>query len=499
MWTAEEIERARQGLSPEKQRELDLLLTGGRIDCETSPSWFHDSQNRTWESSKPITCICAGWQAGKTVGLPFWLKREIQRRGPGDYGAFSSTYKLLARKFLPELKKCFCSGKKDDCDLAIFRVVDQQIVFTDEGNRKIHGPDWDGEPTVIQLGHAENPDSLESATLKAVVWDECGQRLVPKASFDTVVSRLMVNRGRLLLASKPYEANWFKDLVTTPSDNVQVITYASWENPENPSEDDPYWIPIRAAMPAWKFQMFYVGIFTMPAGLIYDCFNRTDHVCTDFQVLRAHPNATVHPGMDFGKVNTAGVAAVDDRSTGTIYIIGNYHAGKKREYTEHIASMRELTVPCANGRDYSVGCGGNKHGEDGWREAYRMHGLALEEPPENNIDVQIQNVWTLISTGKLKFFAAGAAEVIEEIEAYSREVDEDGEVTDKILDDAKFHRLAALRYICMKLRPNLAGRSTVAAAGNTPVTMPNIARTPGIAIAGNNMAQRAGNPFLKVR
>ena len=412
------------------------------MDAETPPEWFHSFQRKAWDDDSQIVAICAGWQSGKTVGLPFWLRREIQRRGPGDYGAFSSTYKLLNRKFLPELKKCFA-------DLAVFRASDQQFVFTDTGNRTIHGPQWNGEPTIIQLGHAENPDSLESATLKAVVWDECGQRLVPEQSYDTVRSRLMVNRGRMCLATKPYESGWFERLVTKQNDGVGVISFPSWANPVNPVEDDPYWDSIRSEMALWRFVMQYEGRFTMPAGLIYDCFDWEKHTCEDFDVSKLQ----CHPGMDFGKVNTAGIVAADDPSSGVIYVIGEYHAGAKRDYPAHVASMRELTRLSAGGKSLSPGCGGNKHGEDGWREAYRMHGLALDEPPENNIEVQIQNVWSLLNQGKLKFFRKGAKDTIADVQHYSRKVDTDGNITDVIDEDAKWHRLAAVRYLMAKLRP----------------------------------------------
>jgi len=332
-------------------------------------------------------------------------------------------------------------------------------VFTDAGSRSLHGGAWSGEPTIIQLGHAENPDSLESATLKAVVWDECGQRLVPEQSYHTVKSRLMVNRGRMCLASKPYESGWFERLVTGKSPEVGVITFPSWANPVNPSEDDVYWERIKAEMPAWKFLMQYGGFFTMPAGLIYDCFSREQNTCEDFDVSRLQ----IYPGMDFGKINTAGIAVADDPNSGILYVIGEYHAGQKRDYADHVKAMRALTVPMAGGKWLAPGCGGNKHGEDGWREAYRQHGLPLDEPPEGNIEVQIQGVWSQLSQRKLVFFRRGAADTIGDVQHYSRKVDPDGTVLDAIEEDQKWHRLAALRYIVSKLRPAADAKSKLAA------------------------------------
>lgn len=452
-----------------RMRSRVEVQAGQFISFEAAPTIYgypaHEYQLQTWTDPHSIIAICAGWQSGKTVILPHWLKREIQRKGPGDYGAFSSTFKLLNRKFLPELKRVFG-------DVAEFRSGDQQFVFTELGNRIIHGPKWNGDPTLIQLGHAENPDSLESATLKAVAWDECGQRLVPEQSYHTVRSRLMVNRGRMCLASKPYESGWFERLVASKDPSVGVVTFPSWSNPLNPPEDDAYWEQIRCEMPLWRFVMQYEGRFTMPAGLIYDCFDWERNTCEDFDLDRT---SLLYPVMDFGKVNTAGLGIAEQGDT--LYVFGEYHAGQKRDYPEHVASMKQLTARNAQGRGYQPGCGGNKHGEDGWREAYRRNGLALDEPPEPNIEVQIQAVYSLMKQGRLKFFRCGARQTIEDVKHFSRQVDEDGNITDKIEKESVWHLLAALRYGVSKLaRPR--PRGTASAPRIAPAQISPIVHVP---------------------
>ena len=403
------------------------------------PEWFHRYQSAVWESDKPIIAICAGWQSGKTVTLPPWLRREIQRKGPGDYGAFSSTYRLLERKFLPELLKEFKG-------VAEYRAGKSQFEFTERGSRIMWGKDWTGEPTVIQLGHAENPDSLESATLKAVVWDECGQRLVPEQSFLTVESRLMVNRGRMLLASRPYESGWYEKLVNGGESGanplVKVVSFPSWANPLSPPEGDASWDALRAKIPAWKFSILYEGRFTQPLGLIYDCFNYERDTCADFPVPSKW---NIYPGVDFGGVNTAGILVAEDPESKELFVISEYHRGVQRTLEEHLKDLK-------GGYPLSVGAGGS-HQESGWREAAAHSGVKLDEPPQNDVEVQIQSVYEQISGRKLKFFRKGAARLIEQIGLYSREVDDDGNVTEKIAKKATWHLPDALRYIVNKLRP----------------------------------------------
>jgi hypothetical protein len=409
---------------------------------EESPTWFHSAQRKFWDCPKPIVCICAGWQSGKTVSLVPWLLREIQRCGPGDYGAFSATFRLLDKKLLPEMEKALGP-------FAEWRSAKMQFRFTHAGSRLIWGKGWSGEPTVIQLGYAENPDSLESATLKAAIWDEAGQRLVPEQSFRTVMSRLMVHRGRLGVASRPYEPGWYERLVKdglAGSERVGVINFPSWANPLNPPETDPYWDELRAKMPLWMFLMLYEGIFTRPAGLIYDCFDYDRDTYEDRPIPKGW---NIYPGVDFGGLNMAGILVAEDPHSGELLAFHEYHVGQKRETKDHVRDIR-------NGNALSIGAGGS-HQEDGWRESFGGsflgEGIWLDEPPVNDVEVQIQCVYEQIATHKLKFARKGCSRTIDQLETYAREVDDDGVPTEKIANKSIWHLLDALRYIITKLRP----------------------------------------------
>jgi hypothetical protein len=433
-------------LTDEERAELDRLLAQAKLDAGIQPRWFHDFQRLAWTKRKPILAIAAAWQSGKTVFLPPWLKREIQECGPGDYGAFSSTFKLLNRKFLPELKKEFK-------DLAEWKAGDQQFHFTEEGSKRLWGDGWKGDPTIIQLGHAENPDSLESATLKAVAWDEPGQRLVPEQSFLTVESRLMVNRGRMALASRFYQAGWWERLtkgqLADPS-RLDVVSFPSWANPLNPQADDPYWAELRNRLPAWLYAILYEGKFERPANVIYDTFDYDEDTEPDFDIS---PDWPLYVGMDFGPVNTAAVVLAEDKSNNLLWVIAEYHTGKKLEWSKLGAEIAALTGDRAGGRAFVGGAGGNKTGEEGWREAMRKHHIPLDEPPVGDVEVQIQCVYSELATKKLKFFRKGCAKLIDDIGMYSRETGDDMEASDKIADKSKWHRLDALRGIVTKLRP----------------------------------------------
>ena len=135
---------------------------------------FHSGQVKTWLSKKRIIDMQAGSQAGKTCFGPHWLDREIRTCGAGDYLVGTATFPLLDRKLLPEFLYVFQ-------DLFHYGSFDQNrkifTFWTKKTARKktdyILFPDL---PTRVIIGSAQNPESMESATVKGVWLDECGQK-----------------------------------------------------------------------------------------------------------------------------------------------------------------------------------------------------------------------------------------------------------------------------------------------------------------------------------
>src|SRR6185436_6408940 len=69
------------------------------------------------------------------------------------------------------------------------------------------------DPTVtsrILFGYATDPDTLESATIKAAVLDEAGQRKFKLAAWQAIQRRLALTRGRALITTSLYTSNWLR-------------------------------------------------------------------------------------------------------------------------------------------------------------------------------------------------------------------------------------------------------------------------------------------------
>jgi len=68
---------------------------------------YHPGQTRAMESKARFPFIIAGSQSGKTCFGPWWLNREIEACGAGDYLAVAPTYDMFKLKMLPELQSVY--------------------------------------------------------------------------------------------------------------------------------------------------------------------------------------------------------------------------------------------------------------------------------------------------------------------------------------------------------------------------------------------------------
>ncbi|MFN8525103.1 MAG: terminase [Chloroflexota bacterium] len=407
---------------------------------------LHPGQIRAWQSTKRVTLVCAGSQGGKTSFGPFWLLCQMQRRGPGDYLVATPTFPLLELKLLPEVKRLFCTL------LDIGEYVgspSRRIVISDAGFQRLWGrerrPDEDA-PRIL-FGYAADPDSLESATAKAAWLDEAGQRLFKAASFDAIERRLALAQGPILITTTPYDLGWLKvrlwdkwaaaQAAGRPDDcDVEVINFPSTMNPRYPREEAER---LKRELPAWKYEQFVLGRFSRPAGLIYEKFDSQIHVLPRFAIPTEWPR---YLGVDFGEVNTAAVKVALEPSSGRKFVYGAYHAGGVEVRAHALALLGgESQVPTA--------VGGARSEED-WRAEWRAAGIPMLAPPIADVELGISRVNAAFARSDL-YVLADVEDLIADLGAYSRVVDDDGNPTEEIEDKSTWHRLDALRYVVAHL------------------------------------------------
>ncbi|NBW20649.1 MAG: hypothetical protein EBR82_73060, partial [Caulobacteraceae bacterium] len=240
-------------------------------------------------------------------------------------------------------------------------------------------------------------------------------------------------------------------------------------------------------LPAWKFDLFYRGIFTRPAGQIYDCFeNRYDanhphmgpihgHKCKPFLVPADWPRIV---SGDFGNVNTALGLWAENPATrppggkqfsGRCYLIKEYKAGN-RTARQHLTAFlgwkyndQGNRIP-GIGENVKLAVGGAKS-EDGWRKLYTDAGLLMVEPPVSDVEVGINNLYGMLKRGEVLFFDT-CDKIIADIAAYSRELTPTGDPTEKIEAKETYHLADMARYFAayVRFKPDANSRGSVSPA-----------------------------------
>ena len=391
---------------------------------------FHKGQVKAWNSTARYVVVLAGTQGGKTSFGPHWLYREIASKGPGDYMVVTPTFPLLELRTLPEFLHVF------DVLLKLGEYIGSPVrkfTFSPDGCKRTFGvvPE---QPTHVYFGYAADPESLESATAKAAWLDEAGQKRFKIGSWEAIQRRLSLARGRALITTTPYSLGWLKqqlwDRWKAGDKTIEVIHFDSTENPAFPREE---FDEARARLPRWKFDMFYRAMFSRPAGLIYDSFNDACKV-PRFAIPNEWPRFL---GLDFGGVNMVGMFYAQEPS-GRLYAYREYKAGG-RTSKEHATKLLEgeLMMPT---------CVGGSLSEGQWRNEFRAGGLPVREPDVKDVEIGIDRVYGAHKANQVYVFNDLIGYLDEKL-SYARELDANGEPTEKIEDKETFHFMDAERYI----------------------------------------------------
>lgn len=393
---------------------------------------FHKGQMQAWRSRRRYVCVLAGTQGGKTSFGPHWLYREITQAGPGDYLVVTPTFPLLELKALPEFLRVFKTW------LNLGQYVGSPVrkfTFSADGARRTFGFEPE-QSTHVFFGYAADPESLESATAQAAWLDEAGQKRFKIGSWEAVLRRLSLARGRVLITTTPYSLGWLKqqlwDKWKAGTPDIDVIRFDSIANPAFPRAE---YDEARDRLPRWKFDMFYRAIFSRPAGLIYDAFDEARHKIPRFAIPDSWPRFL---GLDFGGVNLAGLFYAQEPGTQRVYLYREYKAGR-RTAQEHTSKLLE-------GEPMRPRCVGGSKSEGQWRAEFQAAGLSIQEPDVSEVEVGIDRVYGAHKQNHLYVFD-DLLGYLDEKASYARELDANGEPTEAIEDKETFHFMDAERYI----------------------------------------------------
>lgn len=405
---------------------------------------FHPGQTRAWDSAKRYTFIIAGTQSGKTSWGPWWLWREIQRCGAGDYMAVTSTYDLFKLKMLPEMLTIF----EDILGIGKYWTGDRVIELRDPETgqfwaQKSNDPMWGR----IILRSANAKGGLESTSAKAAWLDEVGQDEFPLSAWEAILRRLSLSRGRILGTTTPYNLGWLKQEIYDPwkarDPDIEVIQFASTLNPAFSKAE---FAERERKMQAWRFNMFYRGEFEQPASLIYGMYkdDYDGHLVAPFTIP---PHWPVYVGGDPGGVNMALIRLAYDQDHDVYYAFHESLDGNKTTQ-EHVDTalaydaFHKLRVV-----QYAIG----QPAESQTRRDWQAAGIKkVVGPPFSDVENGIDRVAALFKTNRL-FIFSNLKRVRAELGTYARPTDEQGTILPGIKHKNHYHMLDALRYAVVSL------------------------------------------------
>lgn len=380
---------------------------------------LHAGQTKAHDSKKRFIFIIAGTQSGKTSYEPIWLDREIAEKGQGDYLAVTATYDLLKLKFLPELQSYFChlfGWQYSASERTIWRQ-DKPRIFTR-----------------IIMRSADAEGGLESASAKGALFDECGQDGVKVSAWEALQRRLSLSQGRVLGGTTPYNLGWLKtqvfDLWRGGDPDMQVVQFKSTMNPSFPKQE---YERARRTLPTWKFEMFYNGNFSRPAGMIYEDFSEL-HQIPDFDIPLEWSRFL---GVDFGAVHTAKIFIAQDPASGLYYLYRESLEGNKTTQ-QHVDGVKQYN-------ERNLLTWGGAKSETQQRMDWGAAGMYVNEPLISDVEAGINRVIALLKEKRLFVFKSCKG-VIDEFGTYARELDANGQPTEKIKNKNDYHHLDALRY-----------------------------------------------------
>lgn len=414
---------------------------------------LHEGQSRAWQSTARIVAVISGTQGGKTSFGGWWLWREIQQQGAGDYLAVAPTYSLFKLKLLPELRNIF----EHILNIGRYWSSAQVIELCDPETghfwaERADDPMWGR----IILRSAVAKGGLESATAQAAWLDEAGQDDFSKHAWEAVLRRLSLNRGRVLITTTPYNLGWLKveiyDRWKAGDPSIDVIQFTSLANPAFSREE---YKERKAKMDNWRFRMFYGGQFERPAGLIYSAFADAyrDNYGHKVKPFDLDPAWNKFIGIDPGGANNAFVMAAHDHVNDIYYIYDEMLLGGLS--TPQLYSKLAIKTlgykpdpelqPGPPFVAYYIGQQAESQQRRDWRQAGANN---VQGPPHNDLEAGIDSVIEWLRTYKVFIFDTCTG-IIGQLNEYRRVLDNDNIPTDKIHQKEKFHYLDAFRYLAV--------------------------------------------------
>lgn len=289
----------------------------------------------------------------------------------------------------------------------------------------------------VQLKSYDSGVESFYGTKKDVIWldEECELSIYAECLVRTLATVPGEPNGIIMFTFTPLwgVTEVVKEFMQAGPDSQKCMVNAEWA--DAPHLDEKTRAQLYASIPPYQRDVRTKGIPQLGSGAIFPVAE-SEFVVEDFQIPAHWPRAY---GMDVGWEKTAAIWGALDRENDVAYLTGEHYRGQA-EPPIHAAAIRArgawipgLCDPAANASSQI----------DGQKlfDLYTKLGLKLNMA-KNAREAGIYEVWTRLSTGRLKVFCSCRA-WLDEFRIFAR--DENG----KIVNEQKFHLMAATRYLLL--------------------------------------------------
>jgi len=221
----------------------------------------------------------------------------------------------------------------------------------------------------------------------------------------------------------------------------EVFQASALDNPELPED---YKQRLREFEGTY-YQRYVLGQWAGLEGLVYSSFDERVCVIPRFEIPKQW---LIYSGHDFGLANPAAVFYAQDPDTGQFYLFNEYLPGAGFSIYDHVQRFKQIT------EGYNVvKRSGGSHQESEVREGYIAQGWPISEPKHSqDRRYQIQKVQGMHRLNKVFIFNDLKEYLREKLSfGYTRKVE--GEYDEPIVQEAKYHLMAAERYILSDFTP----------------------------------------------
>ncbi len=394
-------------------------MTTATVDLIFEP--IHKAQEGFLASEAPRLLFSGAFRAGKTVALcAKGLKLSLDY--PGNFGVIArkvrstlpqTTLKTFFEKVCP--RELIADFNKSE---GLVRLVNGSEIY-------FCGLDDPLKLGSLELGWAGIDEAIETV-------EDDWQMLEGRLNKPGVLHQLFA-------ATNPGPPAHYLHRMFFTEGKGEVYHASSLDNPELPED---YIIRLGEFEGIYR-ERYVLGLWAGLEGLVYSSFD--DKICLipRFEIPKGW---LVYSGHDFGTANPAALFYAQDTTTGFMYLNREYVPGSGRGIYDHVQQFKEIT----EGYNVIKRVGGS-HQEDEIRQGYTSQGWVISEPKNNDRMYQIQKVQGLHRLNKV-FVFNDLTNYIREKFSFAFKKDE-GDVTEKIDNEARFHCMAAERYILSDFVP----------------------------------------------